>query len=139
MPSGNIHLTLAFLGNIARDSVPRLESVAAGISAARFELAVSRVEYWRHNRIVWAGPEDCPGALRELAAQLGQALAAEGYRLDDRPFAPHITLVRNAGRAPGPASRPAVSWRVDAFALVESAARGPGRAYQVLREWPLNA
>jgi 2'-5' RNA ligase len=139
VPTHNVHLTLIFLGNVERARVPRLEAIAAAISASRFDLAVDHVEYWRHNRIVWTGVSHCPGALQGLVARLGQGLAAEGFRPDGRPYVPHITLLRNARRPPAMATVPAVDWPVARFALVDSAARERGRVYEVLRDWPLTA
>lgn len=140
-PAHNIHLTLAFLGDVARGRMARLEEIAAAISVQRFaqcfELNVARVEYWRHNRIVWAGVEQCPGALRALATGLEQALSPEGFRFDRRPYVPHITLLRDARRAPAIAARSTIQWRVHRFALVESVPRERGRVYEVLRDWAL--
>jgi len=138
IPAHNIHLTLAFLGEVGRDRVARLEEIAAAISGQRFELNVTGAEYWRHNRIVWAAVEQCPGALQALAAGLEQALAPEGFRFDRRPYVPHITLLRNARRAPATAAIPTIQWRVHHFALVESVPHERGRVYEVLRDWPLS-
>jgi 2'-5' RNA ligase len=135
----NIHLTLAFLGDVGRERMPRIEAIAAAISAPRCELAVNRVEYWRHNRILWAGVERCPEALQSLVGQLEQAFSAEGFRFDKRPYVPHVTLVRNARHAPSETAIPDIAWPVTHYALMESVQRGRGRIYEVLREWPLVA
>jgi 2'-5' RNA ligase len=119
--------------------VPRLEALAAGVRVARFELAVDRVQFWRHNRIVWAGVGECPGALQELVALLGRGLAADGVRVDERLYVPHITLLRDARRPPARDEAPATRWPVASFALVESVPRERGRTYEVVRNWPLTA
>ena len=137
IPAHNIHLTLAFLGDVDRSRIARLEEIAAAISGHRFELNVTHIEYWRHNRIVWAGMGHCPGELQALAAGLERALAPEGFHSDRRPYIPHITLLRDARRAPATASMQAIPWRVHNFALVESVPRERGRVYEVLRDWPL--
>lgn len=137
IPARNIHLTLVFLGDLGRDRLPRLEAIAAAVSAPRFELAVNRVDYWRHNRIVWAGVGHCPDALLSLVDSIEQALSTEGFRFDKRSYKPHVTLVRNARRAPPGSAISAIAWPVTRFALVESAQRGRGRVYEVLRDWPL--
>lgn len=141
IPAHNIHLTLAFLGDVRRDRMARLEEIAAAISVQRFaqcfELNVARVEYWRHNRIVWAGVEQCPGALQALAAGLEQALSPEGFRFDRRPYVPHITLLRDARRGPATTAISTIQWPVHHFALVESVPRERGRVYEALRDWPL--
>jgi RNA 2',3'-cyclic 3'-phosphodiesterase len=136
VPAGNIHLTLLFIGDVPRASVAALETLGATVTASRFDLVVDRVEYWRHNRILWAGVEQCPQALAELVERLQQPAAAAGYRIEGRPYVPHITLQREARRAPA-GVRIRVDWPVTEFALVESAQRERGRVYEVLRRWPL--
>lgn len=139
LPVHNIHLTLVFLGNVERSSLARLGALAAAIEASRFELSVDRVEYWRHNRILWAGVERCPEALLALVARLELGLSSDGFRFDKRPYVPHITLLRNAARAPAAAGTPRVAWPVAKFALMESIERGRGRIYEVRNEWRLSA
>ncbi len=139
IPARNIHLTLVFLGDVARERLPRLETLAAGVSGARFVLNVDHIEYWRHNRIVWAGITSCPEALPALVERIEQGLSSAGFLSDKRQYSPHITLLRNARSAPLVVSAPAITWPVTRFSLVESAQRERGRVYQVLRDWPLTA
>jgi 2'-5' RNA ligase len=139
IPAGNIHLTLVFLGDVARERVPRLEALALAVSAPRFELSVDRVQYWRHNRIVWGGVAQCPAAILALVGQLEAGVAGEGFRVERRPYVPHVTLLRDARRAPARAAVSPVTWPVGRFALMESVPRDRGRVYEVLREWPLRA
>ena len=133
----NIHLTLVFLGDLPRDLVSELERLASALRARRFALAVDRLEYWRHNRILWAGCGASPEALQVLVERLRDALAAAGYHFDRRAYVPHVTLLRNARAAPAAGHCPAVTWPVTEFALVESAPRERARVYQVLRSWSL--
>jgi RNA 2',3'-cyclic 3'-phosphodiesterase len=135
----NIHLTLVFLGDVERRRVARFESIAGSIAARRFELLVEHVDYWHHNRIVWAGVERCPEALQALVSDLGRALEPEGFRPERRPYVPHITLLRNARRAPVASAIAPIGWPVIRLALVESVRREKGRGYEVLRDWPLTA
>jgi 2'-5' RNA ligase len=138
VPAHNIHLTLVFLGDLARDRRAALESCASTVRGRRFNLTVDRLEYWRHNRILWAGSSACPDALQALVASLQDAVARAEFRIDRRPYVPHVTLLRNARRAPAADGCPGVAWPVNGFALVESAPRERGRVYQVLRSWPLD-
>lgn len=137
VPARNIHLTLVFLGDLPRERATSLETIASATRGHRFALTVDRLEYWRHNRILWARATSCPEALQALVARLQDALAGAAFRFDRRPYVPHVTLVRNARRAPAQGRCPQVDWYVDGFALVESAPHERGRAYQVLRSWPL--
>lgn len=132
-PAPKIHLTLFFVGDLARSRVAALSACANTVAAASFELEPAELGYWRHNRIVWAGMRETPAALRALVADLTAALAREGCRADDRPYVPHVTLIRNARRPPQSKALQSPSWRADAFVLAESA----GGRYDVLERWPL--
>ena len=133
----NIHLTLVFLGDLPRERIASLEALASTVRGHRFELAVNRLEYWRHNRILWAGVRTCPEALQSLIVRVQDVLAGTEIRFDRRPYVPHVTLLRDARRAPADDACPEVAWPVDDFALMESAPTQGGRAYQVLHSWPL--
>jgi len=137
VPSDKIHLTLVFLGNVPRLRLGELEALAATVKAPSFALAVDRLEYWRRNRILWAGVGECPEALRALVAALEQGLLAAGFQCDGRPYVPHVTLLRNARRGPAELRIPPVAWPVADFALVESVRAERSTLYEVLRRWPL--
>jgi RNA 2',3'-cyclic 3'-phosphodiesterase len=138
VPADNIHLTLVFIGDVSRSRLAELEALGATIAAPRFSLVVDRLEYWRHNRILWAGVGECPQALRTLVERLQEPVAAAGFRIERRPYVPHVTLRRDARGASANTSI-RVDWPVTEFALVESAQRERGRAYEVLHRWPLTA
>jgi 2'-5' RNA ligase len=139
VPARSIHLTLVFLGDMRRERVATLQALAAKVAAAPFALTFDHAAYWRHNRIVWAGARKCPAALGRLVEQIEQRVSAEGFHCDKRPYVPHITLLRNARRAPADRSSCLIDWPVTRFALMESAPREGGRDYQVIGEWPLAA
>lgn len=138
MQRENLHLTLVFLGNVEREKIPRLEALAAKLRVPQFDLEFGVTGYWRHNRIVWAGPQATPESLRELVAALERALISGGYKFDERPYVPHVTLVRDA-RAPAALLPLAFDWRIREFALIESARAARGPEYRVLARWPLAA
>jgi 2'-5' RNA ligase len=128
-----IHLTLAFLG----DADPARASAAARrVSGRSFELPIDAARYWKHNRIVWVGPSAMPGNLQVLVKDLHENLRGDGFVLEDRPFAAHITLVRKAGVPPAIPTLPAVQWPVSEFLLVRSAPGG-GSRYDPVEHFPL--
>jgi RNA 2',3'-cyclic 3'-phosphodiesterase len=132
-----LHLTLAFIGSVDEQQLAHLRRVAGQISAPAFGLELDRVAWWRHNWIFWAGTAATPPALEALARDLSQGLRDAGFRLDKRPFAVHVTLVRNA-RAAGDAAEPvAVAWPVREFLLVESVLQPQGATYRPLDRYPL--
>jgi 2'-5' RNA ligase len=137
VPARNIHLTLVFLGDLPRDRATVLEALASAVKGPRFAMSVDHLEYWRHNRILWAGMDTCPEPLQSLVARMQNSLNGAGFHCESRPYVPHVTLLRNARRAPPKNDCPAIAWPVNGFELVESAPRERGRVYQVLRSWPL--
>lgn len=136
----NLHVTLAFLGNVPAARVAAAEAVADAIAAPAFDVELDRLGWWKHNRILWAGCAAPPSALAQLADLLGAGLRAAGFTLDERPFALHATLLRNARcAAPVPQLAPPVAWHTGDFVLAESVAGPDGSRYAVRRRWPLQS
>ena len=134
-----LHMTLFFVGDIERSRVETLKTLAGAIEGRPFELAISAVGYWRHNRIVWAGSARCPSQLAALVADLQGKLSPAGMCTEDRPFLPHVTLVRNARHPPRKKAIIPLVWSAHDFVLVESAPARGGVSYEVISRWPLTA
>lgn len=133
----NIHLTLFFVGDVAREHIARLEGAARSVHTAPFALTIDRIGHFRHNRIVWAGTAHCPPQLLALEARLRATLEPLGVKAEDRPYLPHITLVRKAQRKPARRTPEACIWRVEDLVLMESVANAGGVRYEPLAKWPL--
>jgi RNA 2',3'-cyclic 3'-phosphodiesterase len=139
-----IHLTLAFLGEQPEAALPALEAIAAEAARAvgPFELRLGQVGSFgpkRAPRVLWVGLEGDLDALGRLHAALAAGLRHGGYPVEDRPFAPHITLARrreSAGRDPlpgwPPSSPPARTFRVAALSLMHSRLGHGGPRYAAL-------
>jgi 2'-5' RNA ligase len=99
---GNMHLTLAFLGDLAPDKIEPLGTALDGALRGKvpFELVAAGTGTFgkpSHPRVVWAGINGCP-ALLQLHAGVLAALLGAGVEYDHKPFSPHLTL----GRVKGP-------------------------------------
>lgn len=138
-PTGrdDLHLTLAFLGDATAERLAAAEEAAAGVAAAPFDFVIDRLGCWPHNRILWAGCTETPPPLAALARDLAERLRAAGFVLDARPYAPHVTLRRQAdcSRAAPPAAP--VPWTATEFVLAESRRTPAGGRYTVIGRWPL--
>jgi len=134
MRRDNLHLTLVFLGDVARDNIPQLTAIAAQQRAIAFDLEFGAIRYWQHNRIVWAAPQAVPPPLSGFVAALESALSEAGFDFDHRPYVPHVTLIRDARP---PLALPALrfDWPVRDFVLVEAVRDERGAAYRVLARW----
>lgn len=129
----NLHLTLAFLGNVDDARLPAVEQAMDSVAPRRFLLTLDQPGHWKRNSIAWAGASVVPPELEALAAELRAGLAAVGVAFDPQPFAVHVTLLRDA-RAP--AAMPAVEaipWPVEGYALVASVPGTGGVRYEVRR------
>ena len=136
--SEKIHLTLFFIGEVERSRVPRLADCARPVTAPPFTLDLRVLGYWRHSRIVWAGADAGPVELSALVSTLTRNLKAEGIEAEDRPYVPHVTLVRNARRAPSRKTLDAPLWRAHELVLVESAPAQRGSRYEIIERFPLS-
>ena len=99
------HLTLVFLGEVAPERLPALESGLERVAAAHPPLDLT-LDGWgtfppqgRRASVLWAG---VGGHTRELAALVGDLRSAAeeaGVETGARPHVPHITLARSRPRA----------------------------------------
>ena len=121
-----LHVTLHFLGNVARAQLPAL-TAALAVPITPFVLEFGHPELWPHGIAVLA-PDSVPEPLLRLQRDLGERLPALGLQPEARAYRPHVTLARRAADAIMPLSGPAVRWTVDGYALMESAPDG----YRVL-------
>lgn len=133
-----LHATLVFIGAIEPARLEVLQLAAQEVDAPGFELCFDEACYWGHNHIVYAAPKRVPQQLAQLVGALEQRLAAHRFEFDQREYKPHITLLRNArwSDAPLPAMQPAC-WRINDFALVQSAQQQGAPGYRVLARFPL--
>lgn len=142
-----LHLTLRFIGEVAR---PLAEDIAGALSHVRapaFELRITgtgRFEQ-RSRGALWAGvePRDPVAA---LAAKIERMCIAAGLEPEHRAFHPHITLARWNGRRDrevarfldrtrGLASEP---FAVTEFTLFESRLSRHGAHYEAVTNYALH-
>lgn len=113
----NLHLTLAFLGHMPVAATPAVIAAVAGVPRLDYEMVVDQARHWRHNRILWLGPSVVPEPVARMCEALRQALREAGVRYDDKPFVPHVTLLRAARVPPAPLEIAPVTWRGRGFSL----------------------
>lgn len=102
-----MHLTLAFFAELPDARLADLLAAMAAASAAvpPFSLAVQGVGHFGRRQIptvLWAGVDGGPH-LSRLHAALTTGLLTAAFPVDERPFAPHLTLGRVTVRRPQPA------------------------------------
>ncbi len=139
VPAERVHLTLAFLGVQGPERMDAAVAAARGVRGAAHEIEFAQACYRARQRIVWAEPAETPAALSALAGALARALRAAGFELETRPFAAHVTLLRDARGARALPPLPPRAWQVGEFTLVRSTNSERGLAYEVLERFPLDS
>ncbi|WP_145495796.1 RNA 2',3'-cyclic phosphodiesterase [Yersinia massiliensis] len=136
--AANLHLTLAFLGEVSAAKAQVLQQQAGRISQSGFNVMLDDIGHWPSSGVVWLGCKNPPRGLLQLAQLLRSQAARSGCYQTPLPFHPHVTLLRGAVRPVAlPAKTQNESFRVDHFSLYESVfARGRTR-YNVIQSWPL--
>ena len=94
----NFHVTLKFLGETEPVIIKRLclamDNAVSGISC--FTLAAGRPGYFkrRDGLIIWLGITEGSEEIWTISSNLEEELSKTGFKKDDVPFTPHITLAR---------------------------------------------
>jgi 2'-5' RNA ligase len=143
----NLHLTLAFLGEVEERRLPLLEDAvyaateaestalhlgAQGIGAFPSEAAV---------KVLWAGVVGEVARLIALRQRLVVTLKREGFDVDPQRYHPHITLARFRWPQPLPARLARLQeygeWQAGEIHIVESRLHPAGSRYVVRADVPL--
>ena len=128
----NIHLTLAFVGEIDIDRIDVLREMVDALPREAFVLMLDCVGTFRHSEIAWIAPSQVPATLSELQSRIVAALAKDDFRIEERPFHAHVTLARHCRRNIAKARSIPIEWRVGRIALLASIAGNGGVCYREL-------
>lgn len=101
----NLHLTLAFLGEVSAEKQRALAALAGRLRQPGFTLTLDDAGQWLRSRVVWLGTRQPPRGLLQLASMLRAQAARSGCYQSPQPFHPHITLWRDARRGADPGPR----------------------------------
>lgn len=137
-PAANLHLTLAFLGEVPGTHINALLRIGDDLPQDSFTLRMDRIESWKKPSMACLRPADVPIELTRLVDRLHTGLQQEGFNLEARAFKPHVTLSRNiiipAETLP---VWPVIEWPVAMLALVRSERLPDAPHYNVIGQWPL--
>lgn len=133
----NIHLTLAFLGDVSPGRAKRLAECARRAGGKAHTVALEEARYWKHNRVVWAGPRAIPPALASIAEALNRELVAADFPTEAREFNAHVTLIRQARLPRVLPGLPTIAWPVRELVLVRTQLSSTGSSYAMLERFAL--
>jgi len=141
VPVQNLHVTVAFLGDIDHNTeLSLIENLACVNSSASVQMTFDKVGYWPQPTILWLGSATVPVAIQLLADRCRTVANRVGIRVSAKRFEPHITLSRNPGTPPqAPLIEPSFAACFDSLHLCESFLDKGGARYAVRRSWALSA
>jgi 2'-5' RNA ligase len=103
----NLHLTLAFIGEVNPKKLNRIKAIMDTVDVAPFEAEIDRLGTFSRGTLWWAGlRKDKP--LMDLQHEVEHKLALDGFETDGRDYHPHITLGREVVTDAAP-------WRIEPF------------------------
>lgn len=148
-PLENLHITLAYYGDLAEPVVEELDLELAAIPCPRFDLQLAGAGHFGKAKpsALWLGVEAGP-ELADLARRCRKAGQRAGAEMERRVFLPHLTLAYLSGavdpvRVQRFEQRNALfrssAFTADRFHLYSSHTRKPGtpNAYEIEAEYPL--
>jgi 2'-5' RNA ligase len=147
VPPENMHLTLAFLGEVEERRVPELEDAMYAATDSNLEPLHLRAQGLgafpdeEKVRVLWAGLDGQVPELVELQARLMRHLRSAGFEVDSKKFRPHITLARFRWPQPMPKRLARLQefgeWEAAELQLIESHLYPTGARYVVRADVPL--
>lgn len=147
VPSPNWHITLHFLGDVEEDQqsllTEQLRKIHLGDS---FEVTLSHLGAFptlRYSKIMWLGLSAGVENTTQVANLLAEELKYLKFKVDIRPFVPHITLSRfpqpkNLSKWLSHHEFKEVSMKVEEVILYESILGAGGSTYTPLEHFRLS-
>ena len=150
-PEGKLHATVKFLGAADESLVPEIIAAleAIGRIAPALRLCYRTVGCFptMHDpRVFWIGIEDTSGEFTSLHEKIDLAMETLGFKHEDRPFTPHLTL----GRVKGTQHLRSLLTMMETITfesqpvtirelvVVKSELKPTGSVYTILKSIPLN-
>jgi RNA 2',3'-cyclic 3'-phosphodiesterase len=149
----NLHVTLKFFGAADAEAISEIKAIAATAAGkqTRGQLTLAGIGVFPHAQrpnVIWAGLEGTGAqTLTALAEELEGSLEPLGFKREDRPFIPHLTLARVKARPPEElrvllarhAKTAFGTAAVDEIVLIRSELGPEGSRYTIVERFPLAA
>ena len=149
VPPQNMHVTMRFLGDITEPMVAALKDALEAVArrTAPFEMRCGGLGAFpdlSRPRVLWIGVDSPGDEITGLHRRVAEVLEETGFRTDDRPFHPHVTVGRVktpevdlAGLAAETEPRDPGTTRVADLVCYRSDLRPEGAGYRVMWRLPL--
>jgi 2'-5' RNA ligase len=129
MRADNLHLTLAFIGDLPDTDAPGIATACAALPPVQHDWHLDAIGFFARPRVLWAGGPLTPD-LAGIADRARALLDDLKVSYDRKPFVPHVTLLRDVRRFDGPNEiRPPIPWAIREVALYRSGRDDRGARY----------
>ena len=117
----DLHLTLAFIGDLVDDVAFDLADAVATLRFKAFAWQLDALGFFKEAGVVWVGATNATvRPLADLADRVRALLDQMNVAYDRKPLAPHVTLLRGVKRFAAQKVAPTL-WRIESIALYRSA------------------
>jgi 2'-5' RNA ligase len=140
------HITLQFLGNTSQQQYECVVDRLRGLNPRPVAVQLEEPGFFDRAGIFFIGVRPVP-ALLLLQRQIAAATDSCGFIPENRPYRPHITLVRREGKSGGEGFRKLqarlyrpprfTSFVAEEFVLYESITRAAGSQYVIRQRFPI--
>ncbi len=138
VPPENLHLTLAFVGEVPAARLPAVLQLGRSLRGSCCSIEFDAYEYWPKPEVVVAAARVIPASLEALWRDVHAELALLELAVKPKRLRPHVTLAHGVSQEPVLPAWPAgCRWNLDRFSLMRSERRGAERVYTVIDTWPL--
>lgn len=125
----NLHLTLAFIGELPEAAGAKVAAACAALPWPTCDWHLTEIGFFARPRVLWAGGP-VPAVLANIASRARGLLDALQVGYDRKPFVAHVTLLRDVRRFDGPrAIAPPIAWPIREVALYRSGRDENGARY----------
>lgn len=119
-PSTNLHLTLAFVGDVTAEEAHRLSAAIRPLATLTpRDITIARVGTFDRHRILYAGLSPAE-SLNPVVKEVRDTITRLGLPMDRKAFRAHITIARDWRRGHPPMTLPTRTVRLSGPVLMES-------------------
>lgn len=130
----NLHLTLLFLGHLPVEKEIALMQETSLVVVPEIKITFNQISYWKKPGILCLTTTETNRELIGLVDQLTSIARKLSIRVDDRPFEPHVTLLRKVNGVAA-LEFDTIDWQSSSFCLAESFSHVNKVEYQVVENW----
>lgn len=137
VPTLNLHLNLAFLGNLTEEQIEALFDMVNDIQFNPINIDINTIGHWQQHEILWVGAKDQNKGFYDLSQKLKCIGKKLNLDMDENTYVPHIGIYRHCQLCPKISKIQPLEFHFtfDTFVLFQTLAMSHGIDYHIIRHW----